>query len=150
MTILVVDDEPLIADALCVLLRGEGYDVRCAYGGGAALAEVERAPPELVVSDVMMPGIDGIALALRMRERGIPVLLMSAARRAAGIPGVGFIRKPFDLDDVLAAVAAALAGRSASRGLGWRGANNFRITSSRWSMSKGLSTTATPSRPGGA
>ena len=107
-SILVVDDERPIRDLLAAVLVEEGYAVRCAADGLAALAEVERQPPDLVVSDVAMPRLDGIALAARLRARGIAVVLVSAIRAAVDLPGVPFIPKPFDLDDVLGTVAKSL------------------------------------------
>ncbi len=110
-TVLVVDDEAAIADMLAACLADEGYAVRTVYDGAAALAEVERDPPDLVVSDVMMPGVGGDAVAMRLRERGIPVVLMSAVRRDVRLPGVECLPKPFDLDTFLAVVNRALTMR---------------------------------------
>ena len=107
-TILVVDDEPHIADLLAEALGDEGYRVRRAYDGLAALAAADEADPDVVVTDVMMPGLDGVDLARRLRERGVPVVLMSAARTTVDLPGVRFVPKPFDLDEMLAAVSRAL------------------------------------------
>ncbi|MDP9367521.1 MAG: hypothetical protein M3Q03_04460 [Chloroflexota bacterium] len=61
------------------------------------------------MSDVMMPGLDGLAIAIELRLRGIPVILMSAVTSHRAVPGVPFIPKPFDLDRVLTAVTGALA-----------------------------------------
>ncbi len=108
-TILVVDDERTIVFMIAELLEDEGYVVRCCFDGRTALDTVDREAPDLVVSDVMMPGIDGIAVAVYLRERGIPVLLMSAVPWNRAMPGVPFIPKPFDLDRFLDAVSHALA-----------------------------------------
>ena len=107
-TILVADDEPTIRDLLAEVLHDEGYAVVTAPDGAAALEAAERTRPDLVLSDVTMPGADGVAVAQRLRERGIPVVLMSAAGRCPALPGVPCIAKPFDLGDVVAAVDRAL------------------------------------------
>ncbi len=108
-TILVVDDERAIVFMIAQLLEDEGYAVRPFFDSRTALDSVDREAPDLVVSDVMMPGIDGIAVAVTLRERGIPVILMSAVGGHRAVPGVPFIPKPFDLDRFLDAVTHALA-----------------------------------------
>lgn len=108
-TVLIVDDEQVIAHLIADLLEEEGYTVRCCFDGLAALDAIEHEPPDLVVSDVMMPGLDGIAVAHQLRVLGIPTILMSAVTEHPGVPGVPFIPKPFDLDCVLAAVTCVLA-----------------------------------------
>ena len=104
--ILVVDDEPPIAEMVAVLLEDEGYAVTCAHDGQAALAEIERDPPTLVVTDVMMPRLDGVSLTNRLRERGdrTPVVLMSAVSTAVDLPGVEFVPKPFDIEHIVKVV----------------------------------------------
>jgi CheY-like chemotaxis protein len=111
VTVLVVDDEPLIREIVRALLEDEGYAVECAEDGVEALAVVEAAPIDLVISDVVMPRLDGRTLAQRLRARraALPIVLMSANRAASGIPGIALMPKPFDLDDLLDAVATALA-----------------------------------------
>ena len=109
-SILIVDDEPIIAATLAALFADEGYRVRQAFDGQAALDLVDRDPPDLIVTDVMMPLVDGVTLTRRLRERGdpTPVVLMSAVYAAVDIPGVRFLPKPFDLDAVVAAVGRVL------------------------------------------
>lgn len=104
--ILIVDDD--LADLLAVILAEEGYRVRAVRRGEAALAAVEHARPALVLTDVAHPGPDGIALARRLRERGIPVVLMSAGHPDPRLPGVPFLAKPFALDALLCLVAHTL------------------------------------------
>ena len=101
-TILVVDDERYIVDLLADLLEEEGYTVRRAYDGLAALADIEKAKPDLVVADVMMPRLDGLSLASTLQERGtsIPIILMSAAVTPRNA-GMMFIAKPFDIEVML-------------------------------------------------
>ena len=65
--IIVVDDDPPIRRMLERTLAAEGYAVRTAVDGGAALAAVEKSVPDLIVLDVAMPGVDGLAVARRLR-----------------------------------------------------------------------------------
>jgi len=106
--VLVVDDERDILDLLTDLLEEEGYRVRRAADGEAALAEIERALPDLVVTDVMMPRLNGLELARRLRERAVPTIVMSAAVSSVDDPCLVFISKPFDIDRLLDLVASVL------------------------------------------
>jgi len=108
-TILVVDDEYAIIEALRALLEDEGYRVISASNGAEALAllETERLP-DLILLDVMMPTLDGRETLQRLRENvhwaKIPVVLMSAALKPidqAQRKSVTIMRKPFDLDLLL-------------------------------------------------
>jgi CheY-like chemotaxis protein len=105
-TILIADDEPTIVDALAMLLDDEGYRVCRAYDGREALRIISDDPPDVIVSDVMMPRIDGLSLTRRLRDRGdpTPVVLMSAVYADVDIPGVRFVPKPFDLDYIVQVV----------------------------------------------
>ena len=113
-SILVVDDEPAIAALVADVLADEGYDVRRAPDGLAALAEVERVPPDLILSDVMMPKLDGAALARCLRERGycLPVVLMSAVPAKRHDHGAVVVSKPFELDHLLAVLSDLLGQRA--------------------------------------
>ena len=115
-TVLVVDDDAGIADLLADLLAEEGYAVLTAADGDEALAEVEREPVDLVLTDVMLPGVDGVTLSERLRQRGdqTPVVLMSAVFDDVDIPGVRFVPKPFDLDYMVGVVDSVLAEARAS------------------------------------
>ena len=119
-TILVADDEPMILDLVVEVLRLEGYATLAARDGLEALELLARGRPDLVLMDVMMPGLDGRAVVRRMRERpeldGVPVILMSAARPVdPAALGVAFLPKPFDLDRLLGAVSAAVGGPRGAR-----------------------------------
>ena len=109
-TILVAEDEESIAGLLRALLEDEGYRVVVAGDGREALDRLAAQRPHLVLSDVMMPRLDGRGLACAMAAdpeyRAIPLVLMSAAGRAqaAGVPHAAFLPKPFDLDALLATV----------------------------------------------
>jgi two-component system response regulator ChvI len=76
-----VDDDRHLCDLLDALLSEESYRVRCVYDGEAAGATVQQEPPDLIISDIKMPKLDGVNLALRLAETtsGIPVILMSGA-----------------------------------------------------------------------
>lgn len=116
-TILIVDDEESIAELLADLLCDEGYRVIVARDGATALACARSAQPAMVLSDCMMPGLDGMQFVREMRRhpatRGIPVVLMSSARPTMlRLPDVPFLEKPFEIDDVLALVAQCARRRS--------------------------------------
>ena len=113
-SILVVDDEPAIRELIEDVLRDAGHAVRGVGDGPAALAEVKRDPPDLVVCDLSMPPLDGRGLVRRLREAGpgIPVLIVSAVPgQAAGLAPSGVVAEPFDLGHLRDAVARALEGR---------------------------------------
>jgi DNA-binding response OmpR family regulator len=102
-SVLVVDDDPAIAQLLVEAFDEEGYEVRRACDGQQALDEIAREPVDLVVSDVMMPHLNALALTERLRhdDNRTPVVLLSAVMRDIALPGVSFVRKPFDVDQVL-------------------------------------------------
>jgi two-component system, OmpR family, response regulator MprA len=114
--ILVVDDEPCIRAVLASSLEFEGYSVRTAPDGRAALAEVERSRPDLVLLDVLMPGLDGLTACRRLRAQDphLPVLMLTArdltGDRVAGLDAGAeeYLAKPFELDELLARVRALL------------------------------------------
>lgn len=110
--VLVVDDERPIVDLLQDLLQDQGYEVRRAYDGMTALQIIEREQPDLVVTDVMMPRLDGLALfnEIRMRTTTLPVILMSAAVTPRKIDAT-FVPKPFDIDTLLDLIDEKLGGR---------------------------------------
>ena len=109
-TVLVVDDEPAIREIVATLLEDEGYLVRHAKDGLEALAAIDDDSIDLVVSDVVMPRLDGASLVRKLRRRGhlIPVVLMSAVYADVDLPGVRFVPKPFEIDRLLGTVASAL------------------------------------------
>lgn len=115
-TILVVEDEPVIRELMAMLLEDEGFTVRQAADGLAALEAIEQHRVDLVLSDVMMPRLDGASLVHRLRSRGdaIPIVLMSAVYAEVDLPGVRFLRKPVDIEHLLTIMAAALRETSGS------------------------------------
>lgn len=109
--ILVVEDEAAIADLLALILEDAGYQVEIAENGLVAWNRLEERRPELVISDLMMPFLNGWDLLAQMRAhsdyQSIPVILMSAAHPSTapqGFSGTTFIPKPFDLDHLLESV----------------------------------------------
>jgi CheY-like chemotaxis protein len=109
-TVLVVDDEPAIREVIATLLEDEGYLVRHAKDGLEALDAINENRIDLIVSDVVMPRLDGASLVRRLRRRGhlTPVVLMSAVYADVDLPGVRFVPKPFEIDRLLGTVASAL------------------------------------------
>jgi two-component system, chemotaxis family, chemotaxis protein CheY len=115
--ILVVDDDPDILDAVCDVLTGEGYRVARARNGREALERVSDERPDLILLDLMMPVMDGLAFARALKASGVtppvPVVVISAdgnPDHAAGVGAEAFLPKPFDLEALLAAVWLAGAG----------------------------------------
>ena len=114
--VLVVDDDPPIRRMLERTFAAEGYQVEIAVDGGAALAAVERWVPDLLVLDVAMPGLDGLAVCRRLRRAGLafPILLLTArdavADRVAGLDAGAddYLVKPFASEELLARARALL------------------------------------------
>ena len=114
--VLVVDDEPSIVDALATCLRYEGFEVDEATTGRDALALAQDDPPDLVILDVMLPGLDGLEVTRRLRADGVnvPILFVTArdtlADKLAGltIGGDDYVTKPFALTEVIARVQTIL------------------------------------------
>lgn len=118
MRILVVDDDPEIVSFLRRGLIYEGYDVDTAGDGAEALASAREKEPDLVILDVMMPGIDGLEVSQRLRSAGdVPILMLTAkgtvADRVAGLESGAddYLIKPFAFDELLARVRALLRRR---------------------------------------
>jgi len=115
MRILVVDDDPEIVSLLRRGLIYEGYAVETAGSGAEALVKAREKEPDLVILDVMMPGIDGIEVGKRLRQASdVPILMLTAkgtvADRIAGLDSGAddYLVKPFDFDELLARVRALL------------------------------------------
>ncbi|HWC15762.1 MAG TPA: response regulator [Terriglobales bacterium] len=88
--ILVVDDDPAVLDTSAVILRERGYEVRTASGGFAALAELRRSLPDVIISDLRMPNMSGFELlsVVRLRFPHIPVIAVSGEYSAAAPAGL--------------------------------------------------------------
>ncbi len=111
---LLAEDDQRVRDSLERALRFEGYQVHTATDGGDALDLLTRVQPDVIVLDVMMPVVDGLAACRRIREKGIrtPVLMLTArhevADRVAGLDAGAddYLVKPFDLEELLARLRA--------------------------------------------
>lgn len=114
--VLVVDDESTLSDLLSMALRYEGWQVRTAGNGAAALSTARQFQPDAVVLDVMLPDLDGFAVLRRLREVAptVPVLFLTARDavedRIAGLTvgGDDYVTKPFSLEEVIARLRALL------------------------------------------
>ena len=115
-TILVCDDDKQIVEAIDIYLTGEGFHVIKAYDGAEALKLLDSNQVDLMILDVMMPGIDGYELARRIRARhlGTPILMLTAKSeledRITGLDSGAdyYLTKPFDTRELLACVGALL------------------------------------------
>lgn len=111
---LVVDDEVALSELLSMALRYEGWEVQTAGNGADALTAARSFRPDVMVLDIMMPELDGMAVIRRMREEGLtlPVLFLSARDavddRIAGLTAGGddYVTKPFSLEEVVARLRA--------------------------------------------
>lgn len=114
--ILVVDDDPRITDLLRRIFVFEGYSVATAASGNEALSRVLEHPPDLIVLDLMLPGVDGLEVARRLRAAGdmVPILMLTARdglpNRVAGLEAGAdhYLEKPFAPEELLAIVKALL------------------------------------------
>ncbi|MDP9240346.1 MAG: response regulator transcription factor [Actinomycetota bacterium] len=114
--LLVVDDEPNIVELLAASLRYAGFEVTTAASGEQAVELARRSAPDLVVLDVMMPGLDGFGVVRRLRGDGIriPVLFLTARDatedKVSGLTlgGDDYVTKPFSLEEVIARIRAIL------------------------------------------
>lgn len=107
----VVDDDPSIRSLLSELLRDEGYVVRTADDGAAALAALREEAPDVVLLDLAMPGLDGYdVLAQWKPPPSTHVIVLSASRNLdrPALSGCTVMRKPFEVDSLLCAVNARL------------------------------------------
>jgi CheY-like chemotaxis protein len=112
-TILIVEDEVDLAEVLREALEMYGYRVVLAHDGRDGLEKLDSEPPQLIITDIMMPLVDGYELIRAVRTnpktRDIPVIAMSATDHVGHRP---FLQKPFELDDLVALVDRTLDGRA--------------------------------------
>jgi DNA-binding response OmpR family regulator len=113
--IVVVDDDPTVADVVGRYLVRDGHSVQCVHDGYEALRLVEQQPPDLVVLDLMLPGIDGLEVCRRLRERWpIPVVMLTAlgdeTDRLAGFEtgADDYVTKPFSPRELAMRVRSVL------------------------------------------
>ena len=116
--LLVVDDEPKLLLAVAAVLRSEGFDVTTARNGRDALVQIAKSVPDLVVSDILMPQMDGFALARHLRSADhtklVPIVFLTAKDdrrdRVEGFrTGVdAYLAKPFEPDELVAVIRSIL------------------------------------------
>jgi CheY-like chemotaxis protein len=114
-TVLIVEDEPTTSELFSFMLEAGGFDVLTAPHGRAALEVISREGVDLILSDVMMPVMDGVELCTELRRRGVtprvPFIIVTAAIewvRLDGCEPVAILRKPLDMERLLEAVTRAL------------------------------------------
>ena len=121
MKILVVEDEKLLADSIRILLEGKGFDVDVAYDGETGKEYAKLGIYDLLILDVMMPGISGYEVARKVRsiKCGIPILMLTAKSeledRITGLNAGAdyYLTKPFDTRELLACINALLRRQGA-------------------------------------
>ena len=126
--ILVVDDEPSITNLVSAYLKPEGYEIYTAADGNAGLKAARAFKPDLVILDVMLPGMDGIELLSRLRRESEVYVIMLTARTEETDKIVGlsvgaddYVTKPFSPRELVARVKAALRRLKTGAGLGVEG-----------------------------
>ncbi len=119
ISILVVEDEPAVAEVVSLYLRRAGFAVRVVTNGQAALREIEQQPPGLIILDLMLPGLDGWSITRKVREKGdtpggTPIIMLTARSqetdRIAGLEmgADDYVTKPFSPQELVSRVRAVL------------------------------------------
>jgi DNA-binding response OmpR family regulator len=123
--IAVVEDEPSIAEVVSLYLKRAGYQVQTFADGRAAQDALNQAPPDLVILDVMLPGVDGFALTRFLRDRSdVPIILLTSRRdetdRIAGLElgADDYVVKPFSPQELVSRVRAVLRRAKGSQTAG--------------------------------
>ncbi len=115
--IVVVEDDPTVADMVQDVLKASGYDVSVCTEGGRALQTIEKVKPDLILLDLMLPGMDGHTIQAKMAEddekKNIPVIIVTALETSKAMfrkfrQVVAFLPKPFELNDLREKVHNAL------------------------------------------
>ena len=114
--VLVVDDEPVLAELVAMALRYEGWTVSTSGDGASAIASARKEPPDVVVLDVMLPDMSGLDVLRKLRDQipGLPLLLLTAKDavedRIAGLTAGGddYVTKPFSLEELVLRLRALL------------------------------------------
>ena len=132
--VLVVDDEPQITRVLRTVLTSQGYQVRTAAEGEAALTDFNEWRPELVITDLYMPHMDGLELCKRIRAMSaVPIIVLSVKGEertkvdALDSGADDYVTKPFGMDELLARVRAALRRSGAEGEASSFEAGDFRV-----------------------
>jgi len=136
--ILVIEDEDRILQLLRRGLTYEGYRVETAADGASGLAMARETPPDVVILDWMLPGIDGLEVCRRLRAAGsVPILMLTAkdavADRVQGLDSGAddYLVKPFEFDELLARIRALLRR---ARHQGFRGERSFDLTAKEYEL----------------
>lgn len=110
---LVIEDDPSIRQLIALTLEDEGYHVEEAVDGQEALERIGQAHPDVILLDMMMPGMDGWGFAARYQERyggHAPVIVVTAATdpaaRSAEVRAAAYVAKPFDLETLVERISA--------------------------------------------
>jgi two-component system response regulator MtrA len=113
--ILVVDDDVALAEMIGIVLRGEGYIPIQAFDGAEALAKLEEAKPDLILLDVMLPGLDGIEVCSKIRETsGVPIIMLTAKGDTTDVVrglesgADDYVVKPFNPKELVARIRTRL------------------------------------------
>ena len=135
--VLVVDDEPQITRVLRTVLSSQGYQVRTAAEGASALSDFNAWSPELVITDLYMPHMDGVELCRRIRQVStVPIIVLSVKGEekskveALDSGADDYVTKPFGMDELMARVRAALRranGEASSQEVSSFEAGDFRV-----------------------
>ena len=122
LLILVIDDEPAMVGAVAALVGSVGHRVSAAYDGHEALRKLETDRPDLVILDLAMPGMDGVAVCAAIRAHGpTPIIVLSGEsdeRAKVEVLDTGaddYVTKPFGKDELLARIRAVMRRRAASQ-----------------------------------
>lgn len=133
LRILVIDDEPAMVGAVAALVGSVGHRVSAAYDGTEALRRYDADEPDLVILDLAMPGLDGLAVCAQIRQRGpTPIIVLSGeGQEAAKVEALDagaddYVTKPFGKDELLARIRA-VTRRGGGRPAGERDAGSVRI-----------------------
>ncbi|NUT41922.1 MAG: response regulator transcription factor [Thermoactinospora sp.] len=141
--ILVVEDEPHLRDIVELALRFHAFRVTGVATGEEALAEVERSQPDLIVLDVMLPGIDGFEVCRRLAGRRIPVIFLTARDTTADtvhgltLGGDDYVTKPFSVEALVARVRAVLRRTERASGGGVLRVADLELDEARWEVRRG-------------
>ena len=122
--ILVIEDDASLARTFQEILEGEDYDVTLATTAAEARAAIEQRPPDLILTDLVLPDADGLILCADLKSKiGVPVIVVSGTVRkrdavlALKLGADDFIPKPFDVDELLSRIDSALRRTGAERGV---------------------------------
>ena len=116
--VLIVDDEPQMLSLLSTRLRSEGYEVITAFSGEGCLEKAEQDQPDLILLDVLLPGMSGFEVSKRLkknpRTKDIPIIMVTAligdeaSKKSLESGAIYFVSKPFDTQTLLSEISEAI------------------------------------------